>query len=579
MERDHEGFWYPKVDETLCDNCRLCEHVCPLLERNSVSLDRLSHPQALAAWNTNHAVRLDSTSGGVFSALASRMLDVKGYVAGAVYAEDYMVSHIVTSDPRKLDALRSSKYLQSYTGELFKSVAQLLNDGKQVLVCGTPCQIAGLYAVLGKDCEGLITCDFICRGVNSPKVFLMYMEMLERKYGARAVSIKFKNKTYGWHRFSTRIDFANGKTYIKDRYHDLFMQGYLRYNCFVRPSCYCCRFKGMPRQADITLADFWGLNKIHPEWDNDCGTSAVLLNSVKGRDFFHSVGDAMCSHECSLQDVAAGNPALGQSLEHKPRRDQFFEDIDAMSFAGLSRKHFPAPGRVREIAMWLPAKAKGIVRRILRGDWRYIGLSASAWSQFFYINVLRKNTHANVRRSKMFIPTRFCRVVVDRSAQIMFNAKLILGWKQFRKSTLETRFSVGKNSTVIVNGRFVVYNGSDIRVLNNGVLTLNDGFCNMGVQISCAKRVTLGKRCAIARDAIIRDNDAHQILNTGLEMAKDVCIGEHVWIGTRAVILKGVRIGDGTVVAAGAVVTKDVPANCLVAGVPAKVIRENVEWK
>ena len=257
-----------------------------------------------------------------------------------------------------LDALRSSKYLQSYTGELLNNVKQLLEDSKQVLICGTPCQIAGLYHVLGKDCEGLITCDFICRGVNSPKVFLMYMEMLERKYGARAVNIKFKDKTYGWHRFSTRIDFANGKTYIKDRYHDPFMLGYLESNCFVRPSCYSCKFKGMPRQADITLADFWGLDKIHPEWDNDSGTSAVLLNSEKGRDFFNSVGDALFCQECALQEVAAGNAALYQSLEQKPGRDQFFKDIDAMSFAELSRKHFPVPGRVKEMAMWFLAKAK-----------------------------------------------------------------------------------------------------------------------------------------------------------------------------------------------------------------------------
>jgi acetyltransferase-like isoleucine patch superfamily enzyme/coenzyme F420-reducing hydrogenase beta subunit len=506
------------------------------------------------------------------------MLDIKGYVAGAVFAKDHTVCHVVTSDSQMLDALRSSKYLQSYTGELFNSVRQLLEDNKQVLICGTPCQIAGLYNVLGKDYEGLITCDFICRGVNSPKVFLMYMEMLERKYDAKATRIKFKNKTYGWHRFSTRIDFANGKTYIKDRYHDPFTLGYLISNSFVRPSCYFCQFKRMPRQADITLADFWGLDNILPELDNDCGTSAVLLNSEKGREFFRSVGDVLFYQECTLQQVAAGNPALGQSLEHKPGRDRFFNDIDSMSFTELSRKHFPVPGRIKTMAMWLPAKTK-MARRIIRGCWRHMGFSASAWLQFFYINVLRKNTHANVRRSKMFVPTRFCRVVVDGSAQIMFNGTLSLGWKRVRKSTLETRFSVGKNAAVIVNGNFTVCNGSDIWVLDNGVLTLHDGFCNEGVQITCAKRITLGKGCAIARDVLIRDYDAHQILNTGHEMAKDVCIGEHVWIGTRAMILKGVTIGDGAVVAAGAVVTKDVPAKCLAAGVPAKVIREHIEWR
>jgi acetyltransferase-like isoleucine patch superfamily enzyme len=206
-----------------------------------------------------------------------------------------------------------------------------------------------------------------------------------------------------------------------------------------------------------------------------------------------------------------------------------------------------------------------------------MGLSPSAWRQFISVNLFRKAPQSSLRFG--FLPTSHCRVVLDKSAQIVLNGTLTLGCKRVQKSTLETRFSVGKNSAVIVNGNFIVNCGSDIWVLDNGTLTLNDGFCNEGVQITCAKRITLGKGCAIARDVIIRDYDAHQLLNTSHEIAEEVCIGEHVWIGTRAVILKGVRIGDGAVVAAGAVVTKDVPAKCLVAGVPARVIRENVEWQ
>lgn len=57
-----------------------------------------------------------------------------------------------------------------------------------------------------------------------------------------------------------------------------------------------------------------------------------------------------------------------------------------------------------------------------------------------------------------------------------------------------------------------------------------------------------------------------------------ISIGNHVWIGTNAIILKGVDIGDGAVVAAGAVVTRSVPPRCIVAGNPAKIVKENVEW-
>jgi acetyltransferase-like isoleucine patch superfamily enzyme/coenzyme F420-reducing hydrogenase beta subunit len=579
MERDHEGFWYPKVDTDHCDNCRRCERVCPLLEAESLVLNRTETPMVLAAWNKNQVVRMDSTSGGVFSSLASQMLDRKGYVAGAVFAQDHTVTHVVTDEGQMIEKIRSSKYLQSYIGEAFGRIRQLLENGKQVLVCGTPCQIAGLYHVLGNDPENLTTCDFICRGVNSPKVFLLYMEMLERKYGARAVRIKFKNKTYGWHRFSTRIDFANGKTYIQDRYHDLFMQGYLKYNTYVRPSCYRCQFKGLPRQADITLADFWGINENRPELDNDTGTSAVLLNSEKGRTLFVNTSHSMFSRECTLQAVAAGNPCLNQSLERKPGRDEFFADIDAMSFDELSRKHFPVPGRMSEIAQRFRTKAKSTARGLLRNEWRHMGLSPTAWLQCLYINVLRKNTQAEVRHFKVIIPTRGCRVVIDSSARIIFNGRFILGWKRIRHSARETRLSVGRNSVLTVNGDCNAFCGTDIWVMDNGELTLNECFCNEGVQITCAKRIVIGKGSVIARDVLIRDNDAHQILGTGHEMVKEIAIGEHVWIGTRAMILKGVTLGDGAIIAAGAIVTRDVPAHSMVAGIPARVIRTDIEWR
>jgi acetyltransferase-like isoleucine patch superfamily enzyme/coenzyme F420-reducing hydrogenase beta subunit len=580
MDRDPEGFWYPKVDALVCNNCQRCERVCPLLNKRNIVGERLPTPDCFAVWNADVAIRLDSTSGGVFSALAKRVWDNGGSVAGAVYSDDHTVSHILTSDPKTIELLRSSKYLQSYIGELYNIIKAVLEDGKRVLICGTPCQIAGLYQVLGKDYDGLITCDFICRGVNSPKVFQKYIAMLERKFGARATKIKFKNKTYGWHRFSTRVDFANGEHYIEDRYHDPFMVGYLQHNFFVRPSCYACRFKTLPRQADITLADFWGLERSHPEWDDDCGTSAVLLNSEKGCRFFQDGGNSLSSHKCTIEEITTGNQALNQSLAKKPGREQVFADIDAMTFRALSRKHFPVPGRIKETTMWFLRTMKCVVNGTFHGRlWRNMGLSPLAWIQFVYINLLRRNTFADMRRSMMLIPTRRCLIELDDSAKITLNGVLTLGWKRIKNSTLETRFSVGQNAMVIINGNFTTYVGSDIWVLDNGILTLHSGFCNEGVQITCAKKITIGNGCAIARDVIIRDFDAHQLLETNHGMAMEISIGAHVWIGTRAIILKGVIIGDGAVIAAGAVVTKDVPAKCLVAGVPAKVIRENVSWK
>ncbi len=167
---------------------------------------------------------------------------------------------------------------------------------------------------------------------------------------------------------------------------------------------------------------------------------------------------------------------------------------------------------------------------------------------------------------------------IDPSATLDINGLFVVGYKDVKGSKQETRFVIGKNATVRVEGMFRIYNGSDIRVYQDAELVLKEGFCNMGVQLACAKKLTIGKGCALARDVIIRDCDAHEIIKEGYETSEEICIGDHVWIGTRAIILKGVTVGEGAIIAAGAVVTKDVPPHCLVAGVPARVIRENVEW-
>lgn len=575
MKVDNDGFWYPTIDTHVCTNCRMCEHACPPLKRNPILVDRLKDPQVLASWNTNPVIRLDSTSGGIFSALADTMLDAGGFVGGAVFLADHTVSHIVTKDRLLLEDIRSSKYLQSFFGEVANTIKQLLEHGKKVLICATPCQIAALYAVLGKDHTHLVTCDFVCVGVSSPKVFLKYMDMLEQQYGARASNIKFKNKTFGWHRFATRIDFANGKTYLKDRYHDPYMRSLLNAH-LVRPSCYACQFKGFPRPADITLADFWGIERIRPELDNDCGTSAVILNSQKGKEFFHRIREHITSHELALEDVSAGNRALRQSIEYKQGREQFFADLDKKSFAELADTYFPTPNPILELGRRLLARPKHLIGKLL-SICRILRFSGSAWWQFIYINMLRTAPRGKVRLG--FIPTSYSRIVLENTSQILLNGRLILGVKENRKSTMETRLSLGKQSSITINGDFSVGSGSDIRVFDNGVLILNGGYCTAGVQIVCSKKITLGKDCAIARDVIIRDTDAHQILNSPHLMTQETSIGEHVWIGNRAIIMKGVHVGDGAIIAAGAIVTKSVPTKCLVAGIPAKVIRENVEWK
>ncbi len=200
--------------------------------------------------------------------------------------------------------------------------------------------------------------------------------------------------------------------------------------------------------------------------------------------------------------------------------------------------------------------------------------SFTAWGFFFWLNCFRKNSSSNLK--KCILPTSKCVFEINKNAKIYLHKKFVYGWREFSKSKIESRLLIGSSGTLIGNGYFKAYAGADIRIVRDGVLTLNSGFCNDGVQITCGKKITIGEHCAIARNVTIRDFDAHEI--DGKKDAKEIFIGNRVWIGTNAVILKGVHISDGAVVAAGAVVTKDVPANALVAGVPAKVIKENISW-
>lgn len=575
FKTDIEGFWYPVVNTETCIDCHLCEKVCPIIEP-AKHITRYEEPVVFAAYAKDDAIRIDSTSGGIHSMLAQAMYKKKAYVGGAIYNEDHTVSHIASNDPKMLDEIRSSKYLQSSMEGQYKEVKKLLQAGEEVFYCGCPCQIQALYKYLKKEYDNLTTCDFICRGVNSPKVFLKYMDMLERQYGAKATKIKFKAKEWGWHNFSMRVNFANGKEYCKDRYHDLFFIGYLQAGNFTRPSCYDCHFKGFPQKADITLADFWGIENIDKSMDQDRGTSLVMVNSDKGMQLFDSIKDKIEWRQFTMADARKGNPAMDDSLKSaKPNRDQFFQSLDNEPFEEVAKKYFPpVPSFMSNIIKKVRARLSAI-KRILSFV-KQLGISCNAWSTFLSVNFFSKQ----INRKSRIVLINISRTVIqmDKGSQMNLLAKLITGVKQVEKSRTETRILLEENSKLTVDGNFSVYANSYIRVFPNSHLILHGGFINENVQISCGDTIEIGEGATIGRDVCIRSYDGHTIEEEGYKIAAPIKIGKHVWIGQGATILKGVTIGDGAIIASGALVTKDVPAHAIVGGVPAKVIKENVKW-
>ena len=200
-----------------------------------------------------------------------------------------------------------------------------------------------------------------------------------------------------------------------------------------------------------------------------------------------------------------------------------------------------------------------------------------SWVQLFYYNFI--SLKVTKKRKLGFFPLKYSKIQLDKSARVVLNDIFTMGVKQVKSSTLETRLLVEEDATLEVNGRFNMFAGGYIRVIKNGHLILNGGFINEGVEITCSSKIIIGKDCTIARDVVIRDYDGHTIELPDYEISKPITIGEHVWIGNRAMILKGVTIGDGAIIAAGALVTKNVPKGSIVAGIPAKVVKENVKWK
>ena len=277
---DNEGFSYPKVDEAFCINCGLCEKVCPVLhpykERTPL--------KTLAAINENDEVRLASSSGGIFTLLAEQVIGDGGAVFGARFDDQWQVVFDFTETTEGIKAFQGSKYLQAQVGDSFARCKKFLDDGRKVLFSGTQCQIAGLLHFLRKPYDNLLTVDFICHGVPSPLVWQRYLNEVV-SIGSRAISdIQFRNKERGWKLFSFKLEYDDDcksvvmSTPFND---DLYMRAFLA-NLILRPSCHACPAKSGKSHSDITIADFWGIELVNPDMDDDRGTSLVLVNSEKG---------------------------------------------------------------------------------------------------------------------------------------------------------------------------------------------------------------------------------------------------------------------------------------------------------
>lgn len=582
LEVDVEGFWYPKVNVSKCIDCGQCELVCPEIHIGELKKNDFPSPaHTIAAINKNLSIRWDSTSGGAFSALADYMYEQGGYVSGAIYNSDFSVKNYISNNKEDLIKLRSSKYLQSNACDLYTEIRFLLKRGEKVLACGTPCQMAALRSFLRKDYENLVIVDFICRGVNSPKVYRKYLDSLERKYGGKVVYVKAKNKELGWRNLTRKVMFDNGRVYYGVSMDDDFRRGY-HTNVYCRPSCYVCQYKGLPRIADITLADYWGIEKIDKNLDNNIGTSMILLNSKKGIEYFDKVKDRLEWKESSFESVIPGNIALMEPIgPSKIDRHRFFKDLDKGTFEEVTEKYFPKNNRST-----IGRKIKLLVKEMINVV-RYFRFSFRAYINFIVIN-FRKNTLSDMRKGHIMYTMPSAIFDIHSTAKILIKAPFMYGSNPIKGMRIPTCLRMEAGTTFEIcdgpitrygNGPYNLRYGAYIEIINEGHLVIGQGAANVGLVIMCAKEITIGNGVRIGRNVSIRDwNGPHVIINDHYRNHAPVHIGDHVWLCSGCTIMPGVTIGEGAVVAANATVTKDVPPRCLVGGSPAKIIKENIEW-
>ena len=360
MQADEEGFLYPIVNKEACTDCGLCEKVCPVINQS----EPRKPLKVYAAKNKNEEIRRQSSSGGIFTLLAEKVINEGGVVFGARFDEEWNVVHSWADNIEGIAAFRGSKYVQSTIGDTYREAKDFLKQGRQVLFSGTPCQIAGLKKYLRKDYDNLLTVDVVCHGVPSPLVWRTYLDetrkqlRAERGVGKNTVSsslnelpvitgISFRDKTNGWKKYGFRLCYAASeaasnsvsasatneeKEMLQPFSDNLFMQGFLA-NLYLRPSCYACAARSGKSGSDISIADFWGIQNYYPEFDDDKGVGLILVNSEKGKLSYDivDVQNIVAAYEQGLK----GNKCLEHSVAKSEWVELFWKKYNGCFFSAV----------------------------------------------------------------------------------------------------------------------------------------------------------------------------------------------------------------------------------------------------
>ncbi len=348
MHSDEYGFAYPHIDQATCVECNLCVKACEKVNKNESGMPL----KAFAASHKNKQIAHKSSSGGVFSALAQHFLDNGGAVCGCIFDDKLNAIHICTEKESDFLRIRKSKYLQSDVGLIYRDVKKRLSQGQLVLFTGTPCQVAALYAVVGKGYDNLTTMDLICHGVPSQLLFNQFIKYLEKRYKTTIVSFDFRSKKYGWPRFTMEFTDSRQRTFNIGKAQEFYMPSFTGGN-IIRESCLSCKYACANRIGDITIGDLWGYEKLNLNLNTTKGTSVFTINTPNAEKWLELLTDKLYCEEIDYNLAVKGNHCLHSPTPKGAKRELYMESIKN--------------GKIEELALrYIKSKRKSIIREKLK---------------------------------------------------------------------------------------------------------------------------------------------------------------------------------------------------------------------
>ena len=340
FRKNDEGFLYPIKDLNVCIDCGLCENVCPFSD--NYTYETPLSPGVYAAYDKEN--RSGSSSGGIFYTLAKYAIEErKGWVFGAAFEGKFQLCHVGVNNMSDLYKLRGSKYLQSDMRNCYHQIRLLLRDGTFVLFVGTPCQVAGLRAFLrNKQYDNLLLADLVCHGVPPQSLFDEHVKYLVQKHNATLVSYQFR-RLDGWGVWEI-CDFTHPTKSVTLPSYDLspYLYSFMHAMTY-RESCYECKFSKVPRQGDITLADYWGVRNFFPNIDATKGVSLVLVNTEMGRDVWDGLKQSCFCMESNIEDGAQYNGNLVKRSVRPNVREDIYKQIDKYGYRRIAETLFRIP--------------------------------------------------------------------------------------------------------------------------------------------------------------------------------------------------------------------------------------------